>query len=71
MLRKRKLRVMVNHRNATGDTDMTIAEPKGKKTLRRTVRGSLCGYIGGKLWINFGEVFEVGTQDRADEWLNA
>jgi hypothetical protein len=53
-----------------GETKMTETMPKGKKTLRRTVRGSLCGYIGGKFWINFGEVFEAGVQARADDWLN-
>ena len=50
---------------------MTTEPLKGKKTIRRTVRGSICGYIGGKFWINFGEVFEPGVQDRADEWVAA
>lgn len=50
---------------------MTTEPLKGKKTIRRTVRGSICGYIGGKFWINFGEAFEPGVQDRADEWVAA
>ena len=53
------------------DRQAMTDEPKGKKTIRRTVRGSICGYIGGKFWINFGEVFEPGVQDRADEWAIA
>ena len=46
-------------------------EPKGKRIIRRTVRGSLCGYIGRKFWINFGEAFDHAAQQRAEEWVNA
>lgn len=48
-----------------------MEEPKGKKTVRRTVRGSLIGYIGRTQWINFGEAFDPCAEDRAQEWLNA
>jgi len=43
--------------------------PTGKKTIRRTVRGSLCGYIGGKFWVNLGEAFDPHAESLAKEWL--
>lgn len=47
-----------------------MTEPKGKRTIRRTVRGSLIGYIGRIQWVNFGEVFDPCAEDRASEWLS-
>ena len=41
----------------------------GKRTLRRTVRGSLMGYVGRSLWANFGEVFDPAAESRAAAWL--
>ncbi len=49
--------------------DMTDETPKGKRSIRRTVRGSLMGYIGRTQWENFGEVFDPAAEDRAAEWL--
>lgn len=43
--------------------------PKGKRTVRRTVRGSLVGYIGRVQWINLGEAFDPAAENRAAEWL--
>ena len=43
----------------------------GKKTIRITVRGSVCGYISGKLWANFGERSDHTAHERANEWLEA
>jgi len=48
---------------------MADAMPKGKKSIRRTVRGSVCGYISGKMWINFGEWFDPYAQSIAQKWL--
>jgi len=51
---------------------MTATEqPKGKRTIRITVRGSVMGYIGRKRWENFGERSDPAAHDRAQEWLNA
>lgn len=41
----------------------------GKCTIRRTVRGSLLGFIGRHLWANFGEAFDPAAERRAAEWL--
>ena len=43
--------------------------PAGKRTIRRTVRGSLLGFIGRHLWANFGEAFDPAAERRAAEWL--
>lgn len=43
--------------------------PKGKRTVRRTVRGSLIGYIGRTQWEVFGEAFDPAAEDRAAKWL--
>ena len=54
------------------NTDMsstTETEPKGKKTIRRTVRGSICGFIGRTNWINFGEAFDDHAEMLAAQWL--
>jgi len=48
---------------------MTSQIPTGKKTVRRTVRGSLCGYIGREFWINFGEAFDNHAESLAAAWL--
>lgn len=42
----------------------------GKRTIRRTVRGSLCGYIGRTFWINFGEAFEPHAEHLAQQFLD-
>lgn len=47
-----------------------MTQPTGKRTIRRTVRGSLMGYIGRVQWINFGEAFDPCAEDRASEWVN-
>lgn len=44
--------------------------PTGKRSVRRTVAGSLCGYIGRTFWINFGEAFDPHAQKIAEEWKN-
>lgn len=41
----------------------------GKRSIRRTVRGSLCGYLGRHLWANFGEVHDPAAERRAAAWL--
>ena len=41
----------------------------GKRTIRRTVRGSLIGYVGRSLWANFGETFDPAAERRATDWL--
>lgn len=43
--------------------------PAGKKSLRRTVRGSLIGYISGKPWINFGNWDDPWAQSLGQKWL--
>lgn len=43
--------------------------PKGKKSIRRTVRGSVCGYIGGRFWMSFGEWDDYWAQKLAQRWL--
>ena len=58
--------------NATStiDTDTPGELPKGKRTIRRTVRGSLCAYIGVRFWANLGEAFDPAAEDRAADWVN-
>ena len=41
----------------------------GKRSIRRTVRGSLCGYLGRHFWANFGEAFDPAAERRAADWL--
>lgn len=41
----------------------------GKRTIRRTVRGSLLGFIGSNFWANFGEAFDPAAERRAADWL--
>ncbi len=48
---------------------MSDEMPKGKKTIRRTGRGSVCGYVGGKFWINFGDWFDPWAQSLAQKWI--
>jgi hypothetical protein len=43
--------------------------PTGKRTVRRTVRGSLIGYIGRVQWINFGEAFDPHAEQMAKDWV--
>jgi hypothetical protein len=50
---------------------ITIEQPKGKRSIRITVRGSIMGYIGRSCWINFGERSDPAAYERAQEWLNA
>ena len=42
--------------------------PKGKRTIRETVSGSICGYIGRKFWINFGDRFNDHAIELANAW---
>ncbi len=44
-------------------------EPKGKRSIRETVAGNVCGYIGGKFWVNLGDRFSKQTARDAAEWL--
>lgn len=48
---------------------MTNETPKGKRTIRRTVAGSIVGYVAGKLWINFGDSFDPYAEGKAKEWV--
>ena len=48
---------------------MTVDTPKGKRTIRITVRGSIMGYIGRTKWECFGERSDPAAHDRAAEWL--
>ena len=43
--------------------------PKGKRTVRTTVRGSVNGYIGGRFWVSFGERDNPHTDTLAAEFL--
>jgi hypothetical protein len=43
--------------------------PKGKRTIRTTVRGSIVGYIGKLNWETFGERNDPAAESRAAEWL--
>ena len=43
--------------------------PSGKRTVRRTVRGSLNGYVGRKFWCCFGEAFDSAANARAALFL--
>ena len=45
--------------------------PKGKRTIRYTVRGSIMGYIGRTRWECFGERFDPHAEQIAQEWLLA
>jgi len=40
-----------------------------KRSIRRTVRGSICGYVGRSFWINFGECGDWHAEQMAAEWL--
>lgn len=42
--------------------------PKGKRTLRETVAGSICGYVGRRFWINFGDRFDYHAIETANKW---
>ena len=42
---------------------------KGKKTIRRTIRGNLMGFIGRHFWINFGDAHDPNANRMAQEWL--
>lgn len=46
-------------------------EPKGKRTVRRNIYGTLQGYIGRTPWeeFGFGDVSPAGEQARADAWV--
>lgn len=50
----------------TIDEDPT---PAGKRSVRRSVRGSLIGYVAGRMWTNFGDAFDGEAQRRAEAWL--
>lgn len=49
----------------------TTAEtiPEGKRTVRKTVRGSVIAYVGGKFWANLGEADTPHTDTRIAEFL--
>lgn len=49
--------------------DDNETEPKGKKSVRITVAGSVVGYIAGKFWISFGERSDPHAFTLANEWL--
>jgi hypothetical protein len=49
----------------------TETTPKGKRTIRTTVRGSVNGYIGGKFWVSLGERDNPHTDTLADDFLAA
>ena len=44
--------------------------PEGKRTIRRTVRGSIMGYINGKFWVNLGDCYDPNAEADAEVWLN-
>jgi hypothetical protein len=46
--------------------DHDQAEPKGKRTIRQTVRGSWIGYVGGRLWRDFGD--QPWSEECAEHW---
>lgn len=48
---------------------MTEAAPKGKRTIRTTVRGSVNGYIAGKFWVSLGERGTAACEERIAEFL--
>lgn len=48
---------------------MTNDTPKGKRTIRTTVRGSVNGYIGGKFWECLGERGDSWTDERVAEFM--
>lgn len=58
------MEVKVTFPNAGTEGNM----PKGKRTIRRTVAGSLVGYVGRHMWANFGEAFDPAAEDRANRW---
>ena len=43
--------------------------PEGKRSLRRSVRGNLNGYIGATFWINFGASYDPHAEAKASAWL--
>jgi hypothetical protein len=47
------------------------ATPKGKRTIRTTVRGSVNGYIGGKFWVSLGERDNPHTDTLVEKFLAA
>ena len=42
--------------------------PAGKRTLRRTVYGSIQGYVGRKFWCNFGDAYDPCAEADAKAW---
>lgn len=52
-----------------GDTVMNEEIPQGKRTVRRTVRGSMIGYIGRVQWENLGDAFEPYTDEKIAKFL--
>ena len=46
-------------------------EPKGKRTIRITVRGSIMGYIGRTRWVCFGERSDPAAEASAQEWVKS
>ena len=58
--------------NAANDqNEIDNQTPAGKRTLRRTVRGSLNGYVGGKFWCNFGDMFDSWAESQAQAWVES
>jgi len=50
---------------------MNTETPKGKRTVRTTVRGTVNGYIGKVLWECLGERSDPETEVRVQEFLAA
>ena len=50
---------------------MEMETPKGKRSLRVTVRGSVMGYIGKTSWECFGERGDPAAEARANEWVKS
>jgi hypothetical protein len=45
--------------------------PAGKRTIRRTVHGSIQGYVGGRFWCNFGDAYDTCAEADANDWVAA
>lgn len=48
---------------------MSNEAPKGKRTVRTSVRGTVTGYIAGKPWECLGERGDPQTEERVKEFL--
>jgi hypothetical protein len=63
---------MIRFADDTANAEVEAANqtPAGKRALRRTVYGTLNGYVGGKFWCNFGDAHDNWAEREANEWLN-